>query len=171
MLPQRSNRCMPTNSRSSFGVTVAVNSTCSWRSRGNRRSLAASGARCEIVVDPFDPAAAPANVGQLHHVSTFCSPAILTFGVACQVIRRLFCWTFPRFVKGLLVSATYVHAFGLYALAFSKIPANADVRLKRVENQNHALSFLIGPPIDSLRSHLESILVRVGRPAFFSASV
>ncbi len=60
-------------------------------------------------VAPFTPM----NVGQLHHVSTFCSNATLTLGAACQVMRRLFCCTFPRFSAGLLVSATYVHALGL----------------------------------------------------------
>src|SRR5262249_4437862 len=139
------------------------------RRRGNRRSLAASGARWLIVVAPFDAAAAPMKVGQLHHWSIFCSAAILTLGVACQVIRRLFCWTLPLFSAGLLVSATYVHALGLYALAFAKSPANAADLLKRVENQNHALSFLIGPPIDSFRSQVLSILVGVGRPAACSA--
>src|SRR4051812_27648276 len=144
MLPQRSNRCMPTNSSRNLSVTGEVNSTCSWRRRGKRRSLAASGARCVIEAAPFDAVATgPMNVGQLHHVSIFCSAAILIFGDACQVIRRLFCCTLPRFTAGLLVSATYVHAFGLYALAFAKSPANAAVRLKRVENQNQTLSFLI----------------------------
>src|SRR5689334_4081826 len=109
--------------------------------------------------------------GQLHQVSTFCSPAILILGVACQVIRRLFCCTLPLFSAGLLLSATYVHALGLYALAFAKRTANAAVRLKRVENQNHALSFLMGPPIDSFKSQVLSIFVGVGRPAAFSASV
>src|SRR5437763_12339953 len=113
MLPHRSNRCMPTNSNRSFSVTGDVNSTCSWRSLGNRRSLAASGARCVIDAAPFDAAAGPMNVGQLHHVSIFCSAAILIFGVACHVMRRLFCCTFPRFTEGLLVSGTYVQAFGL----------------------------------------------------------
>src|SRR5713101_1368487 len=127
MLPQRSNRCMPTNSRRNLSVIGELNSTCSWRSRGKRRSLAASGARVALI-----------NHGQLHHVSTFCSAAILILFVACQVIRRLFCCTFPRFSAGLLVSASYVHAFGLYAFLFAKIPANAFARLNRVENQNHA---------------------------------
>src|SRR5262249_31958275 len=171
MLPQRSNRCMPTNSSRSRSVTGDVNSTCSWRRRGKRRSLAASGARWLIVVKPFDAAAAPMNVGQLHHWSIFCSAAILILGVACHVIRRLFCCTLPLFSAGLLVSATYVHWLGLYALVLAKSPAYAAVRLKRVENQNHALSFLIGPPIDSFKSHELSILVGVGRPAFCSADV
>ena len=65
------------------------------------------------------------NHGQLHQVSTFCSNATFTFGATCAVIRRLFCCTVPRFSAGLVVSATYVHAFGLYAFWFSKIPANA----------------------------------------------
>ena len=70
--------------------------------------MAASGARCVIEAAPFDrPAAAgPMYIGQLHQVSTFCSAAILILGDACQVIRRLFCWTLPRFTAGLLVSAT-----------------------------------------------------------------
>src|SRR2546428_5540833 len=138
MLPQRSNRCMPTNSSRNLSVIGELNSTCSWRSRGKRRSLPASGARVALMY-----------IGQLHHVSTFCSTAILTFGVACQVMRRLFCCTLPRFSAGLLVSGTYVQALGLYAFALAKIPANAFERLNRVENQNHTLSFLIGPPIDS----------------------
>src|SRR5204863_2297254 len=159
MLPQRSNRCMPTNSSRNLSVTGDVNSMCSWRRRGKRRSLAASGARCVIEVAPFDGGTptGPMKVGQLHQVSIFCSAAILILGVACHVIRRLFCCTCPLFTAGLPVSGTYVQAFGLYALALAKSPANADERLKRVENQNHTLSRLMGPPIDSLKSHVLSI--------------
>src|ERR1700692_3123029 len=114
MLPQRSNRCMPTNSRRNLLVTGELNSTCSWRSRGKRRSLPASGARVALIY-----------IGQLHHASTFCSAAILTLGDACQVMRRLFCCTFPRFSAGLLLSGMYVHASGLYAFLFVKTPAYA----------------------------------------------
>src|SRR6476469_7435100 len=145
MLPQRSNRYMPTNSKSSRSVTGDVSSTCVWRSRGKRRSTPASAARVAVIAN-----------GQLQNASTFCSRATLAFGVACQVIRRLFCWSLPRFSAGLLVSGVYVHTFGLNAFLSTKMPANELARLKRVENQNQTLSFLIGPPSDSFRSQVLS---------------
>src|SRR4051812_33124260 len=101
MLPQRSNRCMPTPSSSSFEVTGDVNSTCSWRRRGKRRSRPASPEMVALML-----------FGQLHHLSIFCSAAILILGVACQVRRRLFWYTSPLFSACLVGSGTYVHALG-----------------------------------------------------------
>src|SRR5690242_6798814 len=50
------------------------------------------------------------------------------------------------------------------------MPASPSTWLIRVENQNHTLSRLIGPPNDSLRSIVWSILVGVARPAAFNSS-
>ena len=86
-------------------------------------------------------------------------------------MRRLFCCTSPWFSLGALSSGTYVHAFGLNAFLFAKIPANASARLNRVENQNHALSRLMGPPIDSFKSQFLRILVGVANPLALRSSV
>src|SRR4030095_1184506 len=50
------------------------------------------------------------------------------------------------------------------------MPASPSTVLIRVENQNQTLSRLIGPPNDSLRSKVLTILVGVASPATFNAS-
>src|SRR5215203_1534133 len=50
------------------------------------------------------------------------------------------------------------------------MPASPLTTLYRVENQNHTLSFFIGPPKASLKSKLLTILVGVARPAAFNSS-
>src|SRR6185503_16612406 len=153
MSPQRSNRCMTTVSNSRRLVIGEVISPCSCRRRGKRRSRAASGARVALIW-----------LGQLHHLSALYVPATFTFGFTCHVTRRLLlnCW--PSLTAGVVVG-TYSHSLGLKALAFVKMPASFFTELYRVENQNHTLSRLIGPPNASLKSKLLTIFVGVGIPA------
>ena len=55
-------------------------------------------------------------------------------------------------------------------MRFRNTDASFSVWLNRVENQNHTLSLLNGPPSDSFRSTALTILLGVGRPAARSSS-
>src|ERR1043166_9947649 len=89
MLPQRSKRWRPTASRSRWLFTGDVHSRCSWRRRGNRRSLAASGDTVALM-----------KFGHAHHLSILYVPAILLRAEACHVTRMLLCCTVPLLTPG-----------------------------------------------------------------------